>query len=117
MCIIVYFYFSASLCVEKLQKGQHRHQDIQKELSQQHATELSRLQAANDDTEKSYKERIRRLEDHRKEVEEELRKVKSQQLAERLNFEEQLMHTKQKVKEEEVMATGPVPRNPDAGGG
>ncbi|PIK41026.1 hypothetical protein BSL78_22130 [Apostichopus japonicus] len=91
----------ATQAQEKLQKGHHRHQDIQKELSQQHATELSRLQAANDDTEKSYKERIRRLEDHRKEVEEELRKVKSQQLAERLNFEEQLMHTKQKVKEEE----------------
>ncbi|XP_071814892.1 leucine-rich repeat-containing protein 45-like [Apostichopus japonicus] len=91
----------ATQAQEKLQKGQHRHQDIQKELSLQHATELSRLQTANDDTEKSYKERIRRLEDHRKEVEEELRKVKSQQLAERLNFEEQLMHTKQKVKEEE----------------
>lgn len=91
----------ATQAEEKLQRERHKLQDVQKELSQQHVAEVSRVQAANEETEKSYKERIRRLEEHRKEVEEELRKVKGQQLADRLNFEEQLMQTKQKVKEEE----------------
>lgn len=85
-----------------MQRQQQKHQDIQKELREQHLDELSRLQAASDETEKSYKERIRRLEEHRKEIEEELQKVNGQHLAARLNFEEKLIQAKQKVKEEEV---------------
>jgi hypothetical protein len=55
-----------------------------------------------EDTERALRERIQKMESHRLELEEEISHLKSQNMADRLNADEQLQSSKQRIKAEEV---------------
>ena len=85
-----------------LQVERVKHRDDISDIDRRHRTELQHLRQGYEESERAYKDRIERLEDHRRGVEEELSRLKAQQLTERLSLEEQILATKKQVKEEEV---------------
>ena len=85
-----------------MQNEKQRQREIVRDLQNRHDNELSRLRQTMDDGERAYKERISKLEQHRRSMEEELSHLKTSHLNERLVLEEQILDTKKRVKEEEV---------------
>ena len=64
--------------------------------------QLSRLRQEADETEKMLKDRLGKLEAHRLEQEEEICRLKAAVVAEKLNGEESILLSKQRIKSEEV---------------
>ncbi|XP_072167747.1 leucine-rich repeat-containing protein 45-like [Diadema setosum] len=86
---------------ELLQVERIKHRDEISEIDRRHRSELQHLRQGYEESERAYRDRIERLEDHRRGIEEELSRLKAQQLTERLGLEEQILATKKQVKEEE----------------
>ncbi|XP_072029970.1 leucine-rich repeat-containing protein 45-like [Amphiura filiformis] len=86
---------------ERMQNEKQRQRDIIRDIEHRRDGELSRLRQTMEDSERAYKERIVKLEQHRRNLEEELSQVKTSHLNERLVLEEQILETKKRVKEEE----------------
>ena len=76
--------------------------DQQRDLEHRHTTEMQHQREAAEESQRAYRDRISKLEEHRRVLEEEMSKAKNQQLTERLALEEQILNTRQRVKEEEV---------------
>lgn len=55
-----------------------------------------------EDVERSLRDRIQKMESHRLELEEEISRLKSNNMADKLLAEEQLQSTKQRIRAEEV---------------
>ena len=87
---------------ERMQNEKQRQREIVRDIENRHDSEVSRIRLTMEDSEKAYKERIGKLEQHRRNLEEELSQVKTSHLNERLVLEEQILETKKRVKEEEV---------------
>lgn len=86
---------------ELLQVERIKHRDGVGDIDRRHRSELQHLRQGYEESERAYRDRIDRLEDHRRGIEEELSRLKAQQLTERLNLEEQILATKKRVQEEE----------------
>ncbi|XP_033124583.1 leucine-rich repeat-containing protein 45-like [Anneissia japonica] len=86
---------------EKLQKERQRGREATRDLETRHDKEQMRLRQQMDDSEKSYKERIGKLEQQRLMLEEEVSRQKTQQVTDRMAMEDQVLQAKQRVKEEE----------------
>ena len=66
---------------------------------------MERIQNEAESESRLLRERITRFEETRIELEEEISRLKNAATEERLRAEEHVMHTKQKIKAEEVHAT------------
>ncbi|XP_022091462.1 leucine-rich repeat-containing protein 45-like [Acanthaster planci] len=91
----------ATQAEERLQNEKQRLRDQQRDLEHRHTTEMQHQREAAEESERAYRDRISKLEEHRRILEEEMSKAKNQQLTERLALEEQILSTRQRVKEEE----------------
>ena len=87
---------------ELLQVERIKHRDDVGGINRRHRSEVQHHRQGFEESERAYKDRIDRLEDHRRGIEEELSRVKAQQLTERLSLEEQILATKKQVRDEEV---------------
>ncbi|XP_041473146.1 leucine-rich repeat-containing protein 45-like [Lytechinus variegatus] len=86
---------------ELLQVERIKHRDDVGDIDRRHRSEIQHLRQGFEESERAYKDRIDRLEDHRRGIEEELSRIKAQQLTERLSLEEQILATKKQVRDEE----------------
>ncbi|XP_071797513.1 leucine-rich repeat-containing protein 45-like [Asterias amurensis] len=91
----------ATQAEERLQNERQRLRDQQRDVEQRHISEIHHLRESSEESERAYKDRISKLEEHRRHIEEEMSKLKNQHLTERLGLEEQILNTRQRVKEEE----------------
>ncbi|XP_038064396.1 leucine-rich repeat-containing protein 45-like [Patiria miniata] len=91
----------ATQAEERLQNEKQRLRDQQRDLERRHASEMQHQRESAEESERAYRDRIVKLEEHRRSLEEEMSKLKNQQLTERLALEEQILSTRQRVKEEE----------------
>ncbi len=64
---------------------------------------MERVKKEADDAEKTFKDRIQKLELQRIELEEEISRLKANSATDRLHAEESLINTRQKLKAEEVL--------------
>ena len=64
--------------------------------------QLGHLKQEAEDNERALRERIQKMEAHRLDLEEEISRLKSGNLVDKLNAEEQLQSSKQRIKAEEV---------------
>ncbi|XP_002731112.1 leucine-rich repeat-containing protein 45-like [Saccoglossus kowalevskii] len=87
---------------EKISVEKQKSKEALREAQQKHEKELQRVREDAEDTEKALKDRIQKLEHHRLNLEEEVSRIKAIQLSERMGHEENLLQTKQRVKEEEL---------------
>ncbi|XP_046380358.2 leucine-rich repeat-containing protein 45-like [Haliotis rufescens] len=86
---------------ERLQQERQRQKDAVRDMEQYKQKEIMRTKQEGDDVEKALRERIQKLEEQRMGLEEEASRLKTANMADRMTAEEQLTHTKQRIKAEE----------------
>ncbi|XP_070580295.1 leucine-rich repeat-containing protein 45-like [Ptychodera flava] len=91
----------ATQAEEKLTLEKQKLKETLREAQQKHNKDLERMKEDCEDTERALKDRIQKLEHHRVTLEEELSRIKNQQMTERMSHEDNLLQAKQRIKEEE----------------
>ncbi|XP_064621256.1 leucine-rich repeat-containing protein 45-like [Lineus longissimus] len=91
----------ASHFEEKVHHEKQKYKDALREMEELQQREISRCQQDCGESEKTLKDRIQKLENNRLELEEEISRMKNVHVADRLQNEEHLMITKQKIRQEE----------------
>lgn len=86
---------------ERLQAEKQRHKDMLRDVESSKSKEHAHMKQESEETERALRERIQKMESHRLELEEEISRHKSNNLVDKLNAEEQLQSTKQRIKAEE----------------
>ncbi|XP_076444384.1 leucine-rich repeat-containing protein 45-like [Babylonia areolata] len=86
---------------ERLSAEKQRQKDMQRDLESTKNKELAHLKQEADDMERALRERIHKMESHRLELEEEISRLKSNNMVDKLNAEEQLQSAKTRIKAEE----------------
>ncbi|KAK7111802.1 leucine-rich repeat-containing protein 45-like [Littorina saxatilis] len=86
---------------ERLAAEKQRHKDMLHDLESSKNKELMHFKQEAEEMERALRERIQKMESQRMELEEEISRLKSANLSDRLNAEEHLQSTKQRIKTEE----------------
>ncbi|XP_067929473.1 leucine-rich repeat-containing protein 45-like [Watersipora subatra] len=95
------FKLAAASGQERLRKEQHKHSQSIREMEQLREKEIERLHADQSLIEKSLREHIAKVEEQRRDREEEISKMKALMVSERIKGEEELSQTRQKLKSDQ----------------
>ncbi|XP_050392919.1 leucine-rich repeat-containing protein 45 [Patella vulgata] len=86
---------------ERIQQEKTRQKDALHDLETYKQKEINRIRQEADDTEKTLRDRLQKMETHRLELEEEISRLKATNMNDKMMNEEQLISSKQRIKAEE----------------